>query len=178
MAHGANLVVENVGVQAEEVTNVQEEHAAISESVESAMDPVVAADPGESTSDQASSHGHVSAWESEPISRAPEVSSALDTRQFSAPLHDAPNPISLGSSTSSGSAAGSSATSFTSRAPASITDVLDLPVQPAVTQPRTQLQDNIVKPKVFTYGTMRYDHLGLAMTREPKTLHEALHDKH
>jgi hypothetical protein len=178
MAHGANLVVENVGVQAEEVTNVQEEHAAILESVESAMDPVVAVDPGESTSDQASSHGHVSAWESEPISRASEVSSALDTRQFSAPLHDAPNPISLGSSTSSGSAAGSSATSFTSRAPASIADVLDLPVQPAVTRPRTRLQDNIVKPKVFTYGTMRYDHLGLSMTREPKTLHEALHDKH
>jgi hypothetical protein len=36
----------------------------------------------------------------------------------------------------------------------------------------------IVKPKVFTNGTVQYDHLGLAMIREPKTLHEALHDKH
>jgi hypothetical protein len=34
----------------------------------------------------------------------------------------------------------------------------------------------IVKPKVFTDGTVRYDRLGMMATREPKTLHEALSD--
>jgi hypothetical protein len=34
----------------------------------------------------------------------------------------------------------------------------------------------IVKPKVFTDGTVRYDRLGLMATREPKMLHEALSD--
>jgi hypothetical protein len=82
-AHGANPVVENVGVQAEEVANVQEEHAAISESVESAMGPVatanLGADPSEFSSDHVSAHRCVSVQEFEPISRAPGVSSALDT---------------------------------------------------------------------------------------------------
>jgi hypothetical protein len=47
---------------------------------------------------------------------------------------------------------------------------------PANTRPRTRLQHNIVKPTVFTNGTVRYDHLGMLMTCEPKNLHEALSD--
>jgi hypothetical protein len=87
--------------------------------------------------------------------------------------HGAPDPASPGSSTT-----GSNANSSTSHAPASTPEVLDLSVQLEVARPRTRLQDNIVKPKVFTDGTVWYDRLGLAMIHEPKTLHEALHDEH
>jgi hypothetical protein len=185
-AHRAESIVEHVGVQVEEVINLQEEaHDAVSESTEdaeNAMDLVGAADPGadpgESASDQASVHRREFARESKPISRAPGAASVVDMRQIPLPLHGAPDPVSLGSSTSSRSTAGSSADSSSLLAPASTAEVLDLPVQPAVTRPRTRLQDHIVKPKVFTDDTVRYDHLGLAMIREPKTLLEALHDEH
>jgi hypothetical protein len=44
-------------------------------------------------------------------------------------------------------------------------------------KPGTRLHDNIVKPKVFSYGTIRYDRLGLGVVHEPLSLHEALEDK-
>jgi hypothetical protein len=47
---------------------------------------------------------------------------------------------------------------------------------PAETRPHTRLQHNIVKPIVFTDGTVRYDHLAMLMIREPKNLHKALSD--
>jgi hypothetical protein len=50
-------------------------------------------------------------------------------------------------------------------------------VPPAMNRPRTRLQDNIVKPKIFSNGMMRYDCKGLGVTREAQTLSEALRDE-
>jgi hypothetical protein len=47
---------------------------------------------------------------------------------------------------------------------------------PTETRPRTRLQHNILKPKVFMNGTMRYDKLDMIATREPNTLNEVLSD--
>jgi hypothetical protein len=52
--------------------------------------------------------------------------------------------------------------------------VLDVSSTSVVTRPRTRLQDNIVKPKKFTDGTVHYGRLGLVSTREPQSLSEAL----
>jgi hypothetical protein len=57
------------------------------------------------------------------------------------------------------------------------TYTLDVSTQPVPGRPRTHLQDNIVKPKVFTDGTIIYDRLGLISTCELQTLHEALGDE-
>jgi hypothetical protein len=51
-------------------------------------------------------------------------------------------------------------------------------VQLTLNRPHTRLQDNIVQPKVYTDGTMQYDHHGLSVVHEPQTLHEALSDAH
>jgi hypothetical protein len=51
---------------------------------------------------------------------------------------------------------------------------LYVPAPPVANRPRTRLQDNIVKKKVFTYCTVRYDRLGLMSTCESKIIHEAL----
>jgi hypothetical protein len=48
---------------------------------------------------------------------------------------------------------------------------------PAPSRPCTSLQDNIVKPKQFTDGTIGYGRRGFSVTREPQTLHEALEDE-
>jgi hypothetical protein len=56
--------------------------------------------------------------------------------------------------------------------------ILDVLPQPAASRPRTQLQDNIVKPKKYMDGTIRYDCLGLLSPREPQSLLEALTDVH
>jgi hypothetical protein len=51
---------------------------------------------------------------------------------------------------------------------------LDVPAPLVASCPRTHLQDNIVKKKVFNDGTVRYDRLGLMSTCESKNIHEAL----
>jgi hypothetical protein len=84
-AHGADSIVEHVGVQAEEATNLKEKaHGTILESIEDAekaTDPVatidLGADLGESGLDQASMHGRESTQESEPISWATRAASAV-----------------------------------------------------------------------------------------------------
>jgi hypothetical protein len=176
-AHDANPIVENVGVQAKEVTNEQGQQEDMSESIEVPMGPVAAIDPAESASDQASANEHESARDSEPVSRVPVTAPALNTWQNFVPEHGVCAPESPRSSKIHGFVAGSATTSSTSAAPSFTIDVLDMPMQSVVTRPHTRLQDNIVKPKVFIDGTVRYDPLGLVMTREPQTLHEALHDK-
>jgi hypothetical protein len=55
--------------------------------------------------------------------------------------------------------------------------VLDLSIPATVARPRTHLQSNIVKPKVFTDDIARYDQLGMLATCEPHTVTEALRDK-
>jgi hypothetical protein len=57
-------------------------------------------------------------------------------------------------------------------------EVLDISNVPTTTRPCTRLQDNIVKPKKFTDGTVHYDNLGLISTREPQSLQDALSDEH
>jgi hypothetical protein len=78
-AHDANPIVENVGVQAKEVTNEQGQQEDMSESIEVAMGPVAAIDPAESASNQASANEHESARDSEPVSRVPVTAPALNT---------------------------------------------------------------------------------------------------
>jgi hypothetical protein len=57
------------------------------------------------------------------------------------------------------------------------TNPLGVPEQQVTHMPHTRLQDNNVKPKVFSDGAVRYDRLGLGVVREPQSLHEALEDK-
>jgi hypothetical protein len=50
--------------------------------------------------------------------------------------------------------------------------------EPIVTRPHTRLQSNILKPKKYTDGTVRYDdRRGFLCAREPRSLHEALTDE-
>jgi hypothetical protein len=55
--------------------------------------------------------------------------------------------------------------------------VMDIPAPPDVHMPRTWLQNNIVKPRVFSDGTVRYDRLDLCSVRELQTLNKALGDE-
>jgi hypothetical protein len=56
-------------------------------------------------------------------------------------------------------------------------EIASAPIVPATTQPRTWLQSNIVKPKFFTVGTVRYDWCGMMVTCVPNSLAEALRDE-
>jgi hypothetical protein len=63
-------------------------------------------------------------------------------------------------------------TSFASTLPPELVRAAPMP-----SRPHTCLQDNIVKPKQFTDGTIKYGHRGFCVTREPQTLLEALEDE-
>jgi hypothetical protein len=81
--------------------------------------------------------------------------------------------VPVGSAVDGGSMAVSASTSN-----ATTLEVLDISNVPTTTRPRTLLQDNRVKPKKFTDGTVRYDKLGMISTREPNSLQDALSDDH
>jgi hypothetical protein len=138
LAHGVNPVtnqiVENNGVQVEEISEEQD-HIALDAG--SSMEPVAAPDLAEPSSDCASSNRQRSAPESGPISPTPRATSEFDTQQAAVP-NPALRVISrLGSSTPSGSAVDSVVQEISTSA-----QVLDLPVPVANAHTRPHQDKN------------------------------------
>jgi hypothetical protein len=183
-AHGANPGAEHGGVQVEEISagdEISREWQEQEFSAENATDPQDANDLGVSASDQVPRDRQAS---------GPDCVPSLDMALCSASSPGSVLPGGSRTDTSrataqtlggsvvpSGSVVGSVENEGISHAVAHEADGDSSVVCPAPTRPCTCLQDNIVKAKIFSDGTIRYDRLGMITVREPATLHEALSDE-
>jgi hypothetical protein len=168
MANGANLGAENGGVQEEQVEEVvmMTSNDLRSSSVGAAMD---LADAVNSVSESALDPALGSRQQSslDPEFTRSESRSELALCQV-ATTHKGDTQQELGSPVRahSGSAVPSSSTTrgeaeSTSSASTSLPELVLAPLSP---RPHTRLQDNIVKPKQFTDGTVRYGRRGFCVT--------------
>jgi hypothetical protein len=183
VAHGADPVVESHDVL--ETSSIgtppsNDAAATFSSSAEQAMDHAATANLGESTLAGAPNDHPPPRSDRESVSDPQHVSElGLSPDLIN---KEAPDMCPCGrmrevGSVGSGVAGGFVAVSD-STSTATTMEVLDISNIPTMTQPRTRLQDNIVKPKKFTDGTVCYDNLGLVSTREPQSLQAALGDEH
>jgi hypothetical protein len=157
-----------VGEQAEELALTQEDENSRNLPTAGAMDPLAITDPR-----SASTSGSV------PQRRPGSSSDRAPTNQIRSASHSPPEDTwqlledsrAMGDTKADGSAEPSRfvAGSMQKR------KIQQMP--PVVNRPRTRLQDNIVKPKIFSDGMVWYDRKGLGVTREQQTLGEALGDE-
>jgi hypothetical protein len=148
-----------VQVQEESSIGVPHSNGALDFTAGQAMDPTATSDPSESTSDP------------QPTGRPGFVSQPTDVASANVCSRGSERGTVFPGLVVAGGSMDSSEGNNSSDAPKQVLDVSSTSV---VTRPRTRLQDNIVKPKKFTDGTVHYGRLGLMSTREPQSLSEAL----
>jgi hypothetical protein len=174
-AYGANPGVENVNVQAgelaEELALTQEDENSKNSPTARAMDPVSTMDPGSAStlgsvlqSRPGSSPDHVP---TNRIGSALHSVPAASKSGMHSPVRDTPMLLEDSRVTGDTEADGSAVLSRSvagEYAEEENSAVSRIQMPPAVDRPRTRLLDNIVKPKIFSDGTVRYDHGGLGVT--------------
>jgi hypothetical protein len=172
---------ENAGENS--ITDAMDLVGAIDPQAQSISDPMSAGghaspldrgpDPASSAHAQLATSGSVSGSNSPAASLgsapdSPAATSLSDTWQSSALVRGLSATDGFGSAMADGSVAES--------APQPINTQTTVVAPPVVHRPRTRLQDNIMRTKVYKDGTIRYDHSALSALREPETLHEVLSD--
>jgi hypothetical protein len=197
MANGSNHVVESRDVQ--EISSIgmpPSNDAAVTNSsfVLHATDRGAAMNLGKSSSVGVPNHSHLPATSAS--AGAPNNHLSTTSSMDPLPASGSGSPLNLadkattvvclcrhthiGDQSRSDVVGGSVAISDSASSDSSVTTmaVLDLSSVLTTTRSHTRLQDNIVRPKKFTNGIVRYDKLGLISTWEPKSLDDALSNEH
>jgi hypothetical protein len=191
-ANGANPGSESNDVQADAITRLEDSQNTGSSTIawqqgehatEHTTDHVGTLDPGVSASDWMPLHRPGSV--SDPVLSSSAGIKFVAVSSLSAmclPL--VPDPASALDLGTVSSVAGGSDGYSAPRDTGSVAEHLEspdesssMPVVLVTTQWRTRLQSNIVKPKIFTDGTMQYDCRGIMASHEPNNLDEALGDE-